>query len=73
MIDGNQYVSLKGSTGRIVPRDGSPAAPGAVLPPAPKLLMFVLDRQGNTAGHNRQPIGIMSLFIFSRPRSVEAF
>jgi quinohemoprotein ethanol dehydrogenase len=46
MIDGKQYVSLMGGTGRIVPRDGSPAAPGAVLPPAPKLLTFVLDGKG---------------------------
>jgi quinohemoprotein ethanol dehydrogenase len=53
MIDGKQYVSLMGGTGRIVPRDGSPAAPGAVLPPAPKLLTFVLDGKGrlpDTAG-----------------------
>ena len=46
VIDGKQYVSLMGGTGRIVPRDGSPAAPGAVLPPAPKLLTFVLDGKG---------------------------
>jgi hypothetical protein len=38
--------SLMGGIGRIVPRDGSAAAPGAVLPPAPKLLTFVLDGKG---------------------------
>jgi hypothetical protein len=46
MLDGKQYVSLMGGTGRIVPRNEAPAAPGAVLPPSPKLLTFVLDGKG---------------------------
>ena len=46
MLDGKQYVSLMGGTGRIVPRNEAPAAPGAVLPPSPKLLTFMLDGKG---------------------------
>ena len=45
-LDGKQYVSLMGGTGRVIPRDGAPPAAAAATPTAtalPKLLTFVLD------------------------------
>jgi hypothetical protein len=44
-IDGKQYVSLMGGTGRVIPRDGAPPAANATPTSTalPKLLTFVLD------------------------------
>ncbi len=44
MIDGKQYVSLMGGTGKVTPSVGFPPAPPSATPPGlPKLLTFVLD------------------------------
>jgi len=43
-IDGKQYVSVMGGTGRVIPRDGTPppANPDAQAPALPKLLTYAL-------------------------------
>ena len=45
-IDGIQYVSLMGGTGRVTPSAGNAAPPITVTPTLPKLLTFVLDGAG---------------------------
>jgi len=43
-IDGKQYVSLMGGTGKVIPSVGLPPPPPSSTPPGlPKLLTFVLD------------------------------
>jgi quinohemoprotein ethanol dehydrogenase len=44
MIDGKQYVTLMGGTGRVIPRDGTapPANPTGPAPVLPKLLTYSL-------------------------------
>jgi len=47
-IDGKQYVSLMGGTGRVTRRADAPPPPADAPPPAqPKLLTFVLDGAGD--------------------------
>ena len=44
MIDGKQYISLMGGTGKVTPSVGLPPAPPSTTPPGlPRLLTFVLD------------------------------
>jgi quinohemoprotein ethanol dehydrogenase len=44
MIDGKQYISLMGGTGKVIPSVGLPPPPPSTTPPGlPKLLTFVLD------------------------------
>jgi hypothetical protein len=44
MIDGRQYVSLMGGTGKVTASAGFPPLPPPTTPPGlPKLLTFVLD------------------------------
>ena len=43
MIDGKQYVSVAGGTGRVTPSAGTTPVPSTVIPVLPKLLTFVLD------------------------------
>jgi quinohemoprotein ethanol dehydrogenase len=44
LIDGKQYISLMGGTGKVTPSVGFPPAPPSATPPGlPKLLTFVLD------------------------------
>src|SRR5580658_5653862 len=44
MLDGKQYISLMGGTGKVTPSVGFPPAPPSATPPGlPKLLTFVLD------------------------------
>jgi hypothetical protein len=42
-IDGKQYVSLMGGTGKVTPTVGLPPPPANATPVLPKLLTFVLD------------------------------
>ena len=43
-IDGKQYISLMGGTGKVIPSVGLPPPPPSSTPPGlPKLLTFVLD------------------------------
>ncbi|PWU02669.1 MAG: PQQ-dependent dehydrogenase, methanol/ethanol family [Terriglobia bacterium] len=43
LIDGKQYVSLMGGTGRVIPRDGAPPSnPTDAAPALPKLLTYAL-------------------------------
>jgi len=43
-IDGKQYISLMGGTGKVIPSVGLPPPPPSSTPPSlPKLLTFVLD------------------------------
>jgi hypothetical protein len=44
MIDGKQYVTLMGGTGRVIPRDGTPppANPTGPAPVLPRLLTYSL-------------------------------
>jgi glucose dehydrogenase len=46
-IDGIQYVSLMGGTGRVTPSVGNARPPVTVTPTLPKLLTFVLDGAGS--------------------------
>jgi len=46
-IDGIQYVSLMGGTGRVTPSVGNNPPPVTVTPTLPKLLTFVLDGAGS--------------------------
>jgi quinohemoprotein ethanol dehydrogenase len=46
-IDGIQYVSLMGGTGRVTPSVGNAPPPVTVTPTLPKLLTFVLDGAGS--------------------------
>ena len=46
-IDGIQYVSLMGGTGRVTPSVGNAPPPVTVTPTLPKLLTFVLDGTGS--------------------------
>jgi quinohemoprotein ethanol dehydrogenase len=48
-IDGIQYVSLMGGTGRVTPSVGNAPPPVTVTPTLPKLLTFVLDGAGSLA------------------------
>jgi quinohemoprotein ethanol dehydrogenase len=48
-IDGVQYVSLMGGTGRVTPSVGNPAPPVTVTPTLPRLLTFVLDGAASPA------------------------
>jgi quinohemoprotein ethanol dehydrogenase len=42
-IEGKQYVSLMGGTGRVIPRDGTPPAnPAGPAPALPKLFTYAL-------------------------------
>ena len=42
-VDGKQYVTLMGGTGRVIPRDGAPpATPSGPAPTLPKLLTYAL-------------------------------
>jgi quinohemoprotein ethanol dehydrogenase len=44
MLDGKQYISLMGGTGKVIPSPGLPPPPPSSTPPGlPKLLTFVLD------------------------------
>jgi len=45
MVDGKQYLSLLGGTGRVIPRDGTPppANPTGPAPVLPKLLTYALE------------------------------
>ena len=43
VIDGKQYVSLMGGTGKVIPSIGIAAPPPTANPGLPKLLTFVLD------------------------------
>jgi quinohemoprotein ethanol dehydrogenase len=44
MIDGKQYISLMGGTGKVIPSVGLPPPPPSATPPGlPRLLTFVLD------------------------------
>jgi len=44
MIDGRQYISLMGGTGKVIPSVGLPPPPPSTTTPAlPRLLTFVLD------------------------------
>ncbi len=45
MVDGKQYVSVMGGTGRVIPRDGAPPPPNpnGPAPTLPKLLTYVLE------------------------------
>ena len=45
MLDGKQYVSLMGGTGKVIPPVGLTAPPGSTMsnPGLPRLLTFVLD------------------------------
>ena len=42
-IDGVQYVSVMGGTGKVKPSVGLPLPPATSVPPLPRLLTFVLD------------------------------
>ena len=46
-VDGVQYVSLMGGTGRVTPSVGNAPPPVTVTPSLPKLLTFVLDGAGS--------------------------
>lgn len=46
-VDGKQYVSLMGGTGRVTPSVGNTPPPVTVTPALPKLLTFVLDGTGS--------------------------
>jgi quinohemoprotein ethanol dehydrogenase len=48
-IDGIQYVSLMGGTGRVTPSVGNAPPPVTVTPTLPKLLTFVLDGAASLA------------------------
>jgi hypothetical protein len=44
MLDGKQYISLMGGTGKVIPSVGLPPPPPSTTPPGlPRLLTFVLD------------------------------
>jgi hypothetical protein len=45
MLDGKQYISFMGGTGKVTPPVGLPAPPGTSTanPVLPRLLTFVLD------------------------------
>ena len=45
-IDGVQYVSVMGGTGRVTPSVGNNPPPVTVTPSLPKLLTFVIDGTG---------------------------
>jgi len=42
-VDGKQYVSLMGGTGKVIPSVGLPPPPANLTPVLPKLMTFVLD------------------------------
>ncbi len=55
MIDGKQYVSLMGGTGKVTPSVGTPPPATTVAPVLPKLLTFVIDGKMPLPGSDAEP------------------